>query len=543
MTTWTRDDHLDRLRSHGPFDVTVIGGGVIGAGSALDLAARGLKVALIERSDFAQGTSSRSTKLFHGGIRYLPQMQFGLISEGLREQKVLARIADFLYQPLEFLIPLYRQYGLADAPGWAARGWKAPVALRAGLTLYDLLGGFGRPGSRHHRIDLDALTTMMPLLEREGLKGGFSYSDAQTDDARLVVTLAKTAVSGFDTIAVTKLAVERIERIDDGFIIEALDRLGGDRVRIEARAVLAATGAFTPPEMQGDQPLHLLRSKGTHLLAPKTTLDLGDRALVLPETDDGRVMYLVPWLGHTMIGTTDTEYDDDPEHPRPIASEVDYLVRHVKRFLDVPDFEPISAFAGLRALKDEGRGSTATTSREHVIDEPVPGYVRVAGGKLTTYRKIAAEAADRVAARLGVGARSATASIPLVGTAGSHTHMRDRLAGVGMAQSVIGPTIARYGTEIELIARIVEERPHLAEPLGDGRSSLADAVYAVRHEGAAAIGDVTIRRTHLAWFTTDHARSDAARIAAVIGSELGWSEAVTTERMADHERELIAEGL
>jgi glycerol-3-phosphate dehydrogenase len=523
--------------------VIVIGGGVIGAGTALDLAGRGLRVALVERSDLAQGTSSRSTKLFHGGIRYLPQMHFQLVSEGLREQKVLARIADFLFEPLEFVIPLYEQYGIADAPAWAASGWRAPLALRAGLTLYDVLGGVGRPGGRHRKVAPGTVSEMMPLLKRDGLKGGFVYSDAQTDDARLVVTVAKTAVDRFETVVVTRAEVERIEPSGDGFRLTVADGLSGDRLTVDSRGVVAATGAFDPPGLESARPLKLTRSKGTHLLAAPGALGLDGRALVLPETDDGRVMYIVPWLGHSMIGTTDTGYSEDPEHPIARPEDVEYLVRHVKRYLEVPDFVPIASFAGLRALKATENGSTAQVSREHVIEQPVDRYVQVAGGKLTTYRRIAAEVGDVMAAALGNPARSNTAAIPLVGANGSPAEMARRLGEAGLAPSAVQPTIARYGTESESIARIIEADPSVAAVMGDGRSSLADAVYAVRHEGAVGISDVTLRRTHLAWFTSDHARQDAPAIAAVMAAELGWSAGQTSAELARHERELVAEGL
>lgn len=521
----------------------VIGGGVIGSGTALDLAGRGLRVALVERSDLAQGTSSRSTKLFHGGIRYLPQMHFQLVSEGLREQKVLARIADFLFEPLEFVIPLYEQYGMADAPAWAATGWRAPLALRAGLTLYDVLGGVGRPGDRHRRVTPATVSEMMPLLKRDGLKGGFVYSDAQTDDARLVVTVAKTAVHRFEAVAVTRAEVEHIQPAEAGFRLTVADGLSGERFTIDTRGVVAATGAFDPPGMDAARPLKLTRSKGTHLLAAPGVLGLDGRALVLPETDDGRVMYIVPWLGHAMIGTTDTGYSEDPEHPTAAPEDVEYLVRHVKRYLDAPDFEPIASFAGLRALKASDNGSTAQVSREHVIEQPVDRYVQVAGGKLTTYRKIAAEVGDVMATALGITTRSNTAALPLVGANGSPAEMANRLKEAGLAVSAIQPTIARYGTESEAIARIIEADPAMAVTMGDGRSSLADAVYAVRHEGAVGLSDVTLRRTHLAWFTTDHARNDASRLAAVMGQELDWSPAEIAAEVERHEQELVAEGL
>jgi glycerol-3-phosphate dehydrogenase len=542
LPTWTRAESVDHLDAD--FDVLVVGGGITGCGAALDLAGRGLAVALVEQSDFAQGTSSRSTKLFHGGIRYLPQFHFNLVSEGLREQKILARIADFLFEPLEFVLPLYEQYAFADAPAWAAKGWKAPIALRAGLTLYDLLGGLGRPGDRHRKVDARELRNLMPSIRPEGLQGGFIYSDAQTDDARLVVTVLKTAVRRYGAVAAGRMRVESVEPLATGFRADATDLETGDHRTIRARSVLAATGAFAPPGLTTESSqLELIISKGTHLIVPASRLGLGDRALVLPETDDGRVLFIVPWLGHSMIGTTDTDYNADPTHPTAKDEDVAYLIHHVERYLDVRDLDPISSFAGLRALAHTAGRSTAKASREHVISEPVPGYVQVAGGKLTTYRRIAAEASDRVAAALGVDAGSRTSETPLVGAGGDHVPLAERLRSVGVPESAIGPTISRYGTEIEGIARIIEEDPARSSPLGDGRSTLADAVYAARHEAATHLTDVTVRRTHLAWFTRDHARIDVRRVAEAMGTELGWTASRIEIELVEHERELVAEGL
>jgi glycerol-3-phosphate dehydrogenase len=542
IADWTRSDHVTRLNRS--FDVLMVGGGVTGAGAALDLSARGLEVAVVDRSDFAQGTSSRSTKLFHGGIRYLPQLQFSLVSEGLREQKVLARVADFLYHPLEFVIPLYRQFGLADAPSWASRGWKAPLALRAGLVAYDLLGGIGRPGSRHSAISAERLLAELPTLRPEGLKGGFVYSDAQTDDARLVVSLVKTAVVRYGAVAASRVEVELVEPLDPGFRVRLHDRQTGERFATTAKAVLAATGAFDPPGLStGQSNLRVVRSKGSHLIVNREVTNLGERALVLPETDDGRVLFIVPWLGHSMIGTTDTDYTTEPTHPTASPEDNEYLIRHVRRYLDVADFQPISAFAGLRALKDTGSRSTARASREHVIEQPVPGYIQVAGGKLTTYRRIAAEASDAVARALGVGVRSSTDSLPLVGAGADRSRLEARLRAAGAHPDVVGPTIDRNGGDVDRIAELMEADGSLATPLGDRRSSLADVVHAVRNEGAARISDITLRRTHLAWFTNDHGRSDSGRIADVMAAELGWSGQERESALADHEQELAAEAL
>jgi glycerol-3-phosphate dehydrogenase len=541
-TDWTRAGSLRQLDR--TFDVLVVGGGVTGAGAALDLAARGLAVAVAERADFAQGTSSRSTKLFHGGIRYLPQMQFQLVSEGLREQKVLARIADFLYHPLEFVIPLYRQHGLADAPRWAARGWRAPLALRAGLTLYDVLGGWGRPGEHHRRATASEVLEMMPSLRPDGLTGGFVYSDAQTDDTRLVLSVLKTAVRRHGVVAVNRMRVDLVEPLDPGFRVRMTDLESDAPTTLTVRAVLAATGAFLPPGLTVDAPrLELVRSKGTHLILHPEQLGLDGRALVLPETDDGRVLYIIPWLGHSMVGTTDTAYTGDPAHPCPLDDDVDYLLRHLSRYLAVGDVRPVSAFAGLRALAAADNGSTAKASREHVIRRPYPGYVQVAGGKLTTYRRIAADAADMVASDLGLRAGSPTAELPLIGAGVDVTSVSARLRRAGIPDSALRSTVGRYGVEAEMIARLTEDDPELAEPLGDGQGIMADVVYAVRHEAASTIADFTLRRTHLAWFTEDHARSDAPRIAAAMGAELGWSDERRQVELARHQAELAGEGL
>jgi glycerol-3-phosphate dehydrogenase len=540
---WSRAEHRRRLDE--PFDVAVIGGGITGAGAALDLAARGLDVVILERSDFAQGTSSRSTKLIHGGIRYLPQFHLGMVSEGLREQKVLARVADFLFHPLEFVIPLYAQHGIAGAPSWAARGRMAPLALRAGLVAYDVLGGPRRPGRRHRTISAEQLLADLPTLRPRGLERGFVYSDAQTDDARLVISVLKTAVVRYGATAVNLVEVSSLRRTDQGFALEVDDRQSGERIRLRARAVLSAAGAFDPPPLSADRTsgLRMVRSKGVHLVADRSDLGLGDAAVVLPETDDGRVLYILPWLDHALIGTTDTPFGMDPTHPTASPEDVDYLLRHVRRYLDVGDVTPVSTFAGLRALKDDGTGVTAATSREHVIEEPAPGYVAVAGGKLTTYRRIAKEAADAVMRALGERVGSSTDSIPLVGTGADRTRLRRVLSVAGAHPGVIEPTIGRNGSDAERIAKLMTADPALTTPLGDGRSSLADVVHAVRNEGAVRIADVTLRRTHLAWFTSDHARTDAIRIAEVMGGELGWSVAERQRRLDEHERELVAEGL
>jgi glycerol-3-phosphate dehydrogenase len=523
--SWTHSDHMARLGSEGPFDVLVIGGGIVGAGTALDLAARGLSVALVEQTDFAAGTSSRSTKLLHGGIRYLPHYQFQLVAEGLREQKVLAEIADYLFRPLEFVIPLYRDRGIADAPRWASRGRRARWGLGAGLTLYDLLGGRGRPGDRHRMIGAKDLAELLPSLRPEGLTAGFVYSDAATDDARLVLAVLKTAVS-MGAVAVNRTKAIAIKPGANHTTVVMNGEQQGE-FPVTARAVVIAAGAFPVPQMDDATAVKTVLSKGTHLLVDRGEVGIDERAVVLPETDDDRVLFVVPWQGYGLIGTTDTPYQSDPARPVATADDVAYLLDHLGRYLKVGQIEVLSTFAGLRALADTGAPTTAEASREEVVAHLRPGMVQVAGGKLTTYRRIAARVGGRIAADLRAKSKSTTSQIPLVGAGGDGTD----------------PTSGRYGTESITINRLVEEEPALAQILTDGRTLAAEGVYAVRHEAATRVSDVMLRRTHLARMSRDHGRADAPVVAALIGRQLGWSPTETNRQIGLFEEELVNEGL
>jgi glycerol-3-phosphate dehydrogenase len=541
--TWSRAAHLGLLAGADRFDTLVVGGGIIGAGVALDLAARGLQVALVEQHDFAAGTSSRSTKLLHGGIRYLPQLEFHLVAEGLREQEVLAGIADWLFRPLRFVIPLYRQYGIADAPGWATQGRRASTALRAGLMIYDLLGGRDRPGAHHRRLEVEEVVRLIPRLRREGLRSGYVYSDAQTDDARLVLAVLRTAVDRYGATAVNRIRATRLKEDGAGYTVGVVDTTSGDEWNLRARTVVAATGAFPVPPLDGARGLPIMVSKGAHLIVSQEALGLLDHAVVLPETEDGRVLFISPWQGHALVGTTDTPYREDLLHPAPAPEDVAYLVRHVTKFLAVPDFEPLSSFAGLRALAATRSGTTASAPRDHVIAQPRPGYIQVAGGKLTTYRRISAQAAARVTRHLGLRGRSPTAEILLVGAGGKEAAVSTRLGAAGIAAEAAAAAVGRYGSAAEGIADLTRDNPHLNVTHSDGTTTLAEVVHAVRHESAYAVPDFTLRRTRLAWLTPDHGRKDQRAIASTMATELGWDSAETAPQIEVHEQELLAEGL
>ena len=540
VTGVRRDDELASLAEG--FDLAVIGGGVVGAGIALDAAARGLRVCLLERSDFASGTSSRSTKLLHGGVRYLPQLRFGLVRESLREQLILRRTADYLVEPLDFVIPVYRDRGFADAPAWARRPWILPGALRLGLWAYDRLGG--RKGQDlQRRISVAEVLERFPRLRPKGLRHGIVYRDYQTDDARFTLALVRTAVA-YGAVARNWVAVERVTDGDAGYLVEVADRLGGGRGTLRARAVVAATGAFPPPPGAGRAPLGLRLSKGTHLTVPAADLGLTGSALLLPETDDGRVLFLVPWAGYGLVGTTDTEYHGDPAFPTPTREDVDYLLRHVAEYLDGGPPAVLSAWSGLRALADGGGGGTASASREHRVQELARGYFQVAGGKLTGYRRIAAEVVDAVCHRLGRGERCRTDEIPLVGAgAGAAEEVGRRAAALGLRAPWPARLLGRYGTEAGRVLDLIDEQPGWAAPIEGTVHLGAEVVFAGRHEYAATIADVLLRRTHIAWSAADHGRAAAEVVASLLGAELGWDgDRLAAERQRLEET-LAAEGL
>ncbi len=540
---WTRERARRELADGARWDLLVAGGGVIGSALALDAAGRGLRTALAERADFASGASGKSTKLLHGGIRYLPHFRFGLIREGLRERNILRRTADFLYSDLDFTIPLFRGTGLADLPRWASFGPALSPLLRTGLGMYDLLGG-RRGGARSRRAAAGEVAEMFPALRTEGLRGGFIYGDASTDDVRLTVCVLKTAVLRHGATALSGAAVESIAPDREGFRATLRDEEGS--FQILARSVISATWAHPPPPLEGEPPGPGMRlSKGAHLLYRAEDLGMRDRALVLPDTGDGRIMFVVPWLGMALAGTTDTPYEGHPAGVRPEPEDVEYLRERLARFLDADGAEPVSAFAGLRALADRS-GSTAAASRGHKILEPVPGCLRIAGGKLTAFRAIAAEAVDRACAFLGVDKPSRTAGETLVGAGtggGFAAGLLRRAEALGLPAGYGRNLIARYGRESEAVLRLAGQIPNGLAPVGPSGIIRAEVAYAARCESAGSVADFALRRTHLARISPDRGRSDAPAIAEVLAQELNWPPSRAQNALADYEQALTAEGL
>jgi glycerol-3-phosphate dehydrogenase len=516
------------------FDVVIVGGGIVGAGVALDLAARGAGVALFERTDYGAETSSRSSKLLHGGIRYLPQMRFGLVKEGLQEQKVLERNADYLFWPMQFILPYYRHRGFGDMPAWASRPRLIPHALRLGLWLYDKLGGRRR---RTHRHLLPAEVVLRaPCLQDEDLAGGFSYWDAQTDDSRLTLIVLKTAVDRYGARAVNWAEVRGIERRGAGFEVHVADRLAGGSFSVSARSVVTATGPFPPP---GPDDFDVVLAKGIHLVTHAGEVGLTDAAVVLPETSDGRVIYLIPWEGKTWIGTTDTRYQGNPAHPVPTAEDVDYMMRHLHEYLRTDIGAPLTAVAGIRALA-QASGATSKASRAPRIEEVEPGLVRVAGGKLTGYRPLAATVADRAAAHLGLSRPSRTAEIALVGAGSDREKILAEGAALGLNPGYTDALYRRYGSEAHTVLRMIESDPTM---IADDLLAAAEVSYQAAEESAASVSDCLLRRTHVGWLTEDHGRAAAPLVADVLGRELGWDAAEKHKSLEEYEASLAAEKL
>jgi glycerol-3-phosphate dehydrogenase len=495
---------LDPL-ADGPFDLLVLGGGITGAGVALDAALRGFRVALIDRADFASGTSSASSKLVHGGLRYLETGDFRLVHEALRERRRLLVNAPHLVRPLRFLLPFYA--------GTRVPPWK----WRAGLTLYDLLAG--RDNLRHsHALPPARLLREVSGLRRDGLLGGADYYDAQMDDSRLCIEVLKTAAAAGACVAnyVEATAFETAGGRIAG--VRARDHVGGAEFSIRARVVLNATGPWVDRvcRLAGDDTgPHLRTTKGVHLLIPDRGLPA---AFLLLHPDDGRVLFVIPWMGKTLIGTTDTDSDDAPEALAVTPAEVDYLLRAHNHYL-APPLAPgdvLGSFAGLRPLLRSRQGEPSSLSREFRLFWSASGLLTVAGGKYTTYRHMAEVITDAVAERLGRRTRCRTASQRLDGTpegpwqefeaAETTRLMRTHCLDESSARHLV----RRYGRRAPDAAGYLIGDPKLARRVVAGEPDLAvEFVYQREEEMAIRDADYLLRRTRLGLFRPDLLRSTA----------------------------------
>ncbi|MBN9745122.1 MULTISPECIES: glycerol-3-phosphate dehydrogenase/oxidase [Amycolatopsis] len=517
------------------FDLVVIGGGVVGAGTALDAATRGLRVALVEARDLASGTSSRSSKLFHGGLRYLEQLEFGLVREALHERELmLTKIAPHLVKPVSFLYPLTH------------RIWERPYTA-AGLLMYDTMGGARSVPGQKHLTRAGALR-MVPALKRSALIGGIRYYDAQSDDARHTMTVARTAAH-YGAVVRTSTQVV-------GFLREA-DRISGVRVRdvedgreteIQAGAVVNCTGVWTD-ELQrlsgGRGRFRVRASKGVHIVVPRDRI-VSESGMIL--RTEKSVLFVIPWRNHWIVGTTDTDWNLDLAHPAATKHDIDYLLEHVNSVLATPlthdDIEGV--YAGLRPLLAGESEETSKLSREHAVARVAPGLVAIAGGKYTTYRVMAADAVDAAVVDLpGRPPSSITDKVPLLGADGYHAlvNQADHLAAEhGLHPYRVRHLLDRYGSLVHEVLALAADRPELLKPIESAPDYLGvEVVYAASHEGALHLEDVLARRTRISIEYAHRGVDCAEQVAQLVAGVLGWSEEETKREVEVYRARVEAE--
>lgn len=532
---------FDRARSlqqlgDATFDVLVIGGGITGAGVALDAASRGLRTALVERDDFASGTSSKSSKLVHGGLRYLQNGDVRLVYEALRERQRLRRNAPHLVRLLPFLIPLFAKDGLINP--------KVARALGSAMWMYDLTGG-ARIGKLHKRLKKAEAVAHMPTLPEERLAGAYLYYDAAADDARLTLTLLRTAALDHGAVVANHASVVELLH-ESGRAIGAVVDADGVRIEVRARAVVNAAGVWSDEVRALDEGAHpdsIRPAKGIHITVPWAKVR-NDIAVVVPVPKDKRSVFVVPWLPTddggfqlTYIGTTDTDYDGPIDDPQCTPEDVAYLLGAVNFSVREPlaEADVLGTWAGLRPLvKAASSGRTADLSRRHKVTRSEAGVITVTGGKLTTYREMAEDTVGAVVEHLDDLPRSArrcrTARLKVRGAQAvdpALTGLRRHLAD-------------RFGTEAGVLDALIDSEPRLGEPLVTGLPYVrAEAVYAARHEMATTVDDVLARRTRARLQARDASADAAADVAALMAAELGWSDA-ETERQVEAYVALIA---
>ncbi|TQJ06283.1 glycerol-3-phosphate dehydrogenase [Kribbella jejuensis] len=503
-------------------DVLVIGGGVVGTGSALDAATRGLTTGLLEARDFASGTSSRSSKLIHGGLRYLEMLDFRLVHEALQERGLLLqRLAPHLVKPVPFLYPLQHR-------------WWERFYAGAGVALYDAMAvssGLGAGLPIHRHLTRRGAMRLVPSLKKSALVGALQYYDAQVDDARHTMELARTAAS-YGAFVANRVKVTGFLRQGERVTgVQAKDLESGREFEVRAKQVVNATGVWTDDTqaMVGERgQYHVRASKGIHLVVPKDRIQSSTGMILRTEKS---VLFIIPWGRHWLIGTTDTDWHLDKAHPAATSKDIEYLLDHVNAVLTTPltreDVEGV--YAGLRPLLAGESESTSKLSREHVVAHAAPGLVVVAGGKYTTYRVMAKDAIDAAADALdGRVPRSVTKNIPLVGADGyqalwNQRHLIAQRSGLHVAR--IEHLLNRYGALISEVLELVAEDPSLGEQLPGTQDYLkAEIVYGAKAEGARHLDDILARRTRISIEAWDRGVGAAEAAARLIAPVLGWDE-------------------
>ncbi len=527
-----RIHNLSQLASN-HFDVLVIGGGITGAGVALDAAARGYQVALVEKADFASGTSSKSTKLIHGGIRYLPNFDFALVHEALVERGILLQIAPFLVYPVAFVLPIYEgERHPVGIPFTTPGGIGLNMLLNTGLWLYDRLAG-KRSVNNHRRVSHEAVLKLAPALVSKGLKESFVYYDAQTNDARLTMTLIRTATQ--HGAIITNYTEVTSFMTEAGKICGARirDNLTGQEVVVQARHIVNATGVFSEQveALTGTEPqIHIEPSKGVHLVLSREDVKLGDTAIVLPETEDKRILFLVPWESRAIFGTTDTG-TGDLDHPTATQEDIAYLLKYLNRYLSVHLTEDniVSSYVGYRPLlRPRQKGlSTAKLSRTHAVLQSPSGLVSIVGGKLTTYRRMAQDTVDVLSRRDGLARIHPTQTLPLQGSAGwpgIQSELERKKVALGLTSQTIHHLGRSYGSEANALLRLIESDASLATLLIDDLPYIwAEVCYACRYEMAMTPYDVLARRTSITLQDRKRGLGIVDEVATLMAKEHHWS--------------------
>jgi glycerol-3-phosphate dehydrogenase len=518
------------------FEVVVIGGGITGAGVALDAASRGYSVALLERGDYAVGTSSRSSKMVHGGLRYLQNLDLGLVREALLERQLMVQLAPHLVYPTPFVVPSFSEERLDRKLGLGLNMYDVMATTRVGRSRREMRSSreededFYWSPDRHRTIDRDELLEMVPALEGRDPNGAYLFYDCQTDDVRLVLTVLGEA-ERFGAVMLNGAEVtEVLTGNGRASGVAVVDSESGERFEVEADNVVNATGVFAdairPGEIVEEEDVpRIMPSRGTHLLLDRERLSTGNAACIVP-AGEGRAIFALPWYGRTLVGTTDNDYDGDIERPVPSGEDIGYLLDAVNGFfgVEIGAADLVGAYAGVRPLLSTGDPKKSVDiSRRAELYETSSGLLTITGGKLTTWRRMAKQTVDRLVEREAREAPCHTAEIPL----GMEARPGDLDAPDTVGEEVLSQLAFRYGHAARTVLEIAAGDPKLAQPIVEGRPDLlAEAVVAARLEQARTVADVILRRTRLGLLAAPQLRdADAVRpVAAAMGAELGWSK-------------------
>lgn len=517
------------------FEVLVIGGGITGAGVALDAASRGYSVALLERGDYAVGTSSRSSKMVHGGLRYLQNFDLGLVREALLERQLMVELAPHLVYPTPFLVASLGEERRDRKLGLGLNMYDVMATARTGRSRRERRAAREEPDDyywspdRHRTIDRDEVLELVPALAPREPKDAYLFYDCQTDDVRLVLTVLGEA-ERFGAVMLNGAEVtEVLSQNGKATGVAFVEESSGERMEVGADHVVNATGVFAdqvrPEEVLGEEDVpRIAPSRGTHLLIDQADLPMGKAACIVP-AGEGRMIFSLPWYGRTLVGTTDNDFDGDTVHPRPAAEDVEYLLSAVNDFfgISLTDSDLVGAYAGVRPLISTGDPrKSVDISRKAELYETSSGMLTITGGKLTTWRRMAKQTVDRLVEREGREAPCHTHEIPL----GMEARPADLEAPDGVGEEAIEQLAFRYGHASRKVLAIARAEPKLARPIAPGRPDLlAEVTLAARHEQARSVADVLLRRTRLGILAAPELRTAKAvrPVADALGAELGWS--------------------